>query len=152
MAIGAAVVVIVVGRVRHREDPRFGLVIWLPAIAALVATFLGAVNHVSGGGSPHPRYLLLAVPVAACLVGRAASLLLRGASGASALLGLVPVVALGLYTATRDWDDALPSAGGWLLPNERIGPEWIDAVPLTVLALAACLYLVASGLVWCDPT
>lgn len=148
--IAASIVVVVVERVRHRGDPRFGLVIWLPTIFALVATFLGAVDHVSGGGLAHPRYLLFVVPVAACLVGRAVSLLLRGASGPSGLLGLVPVIALGLFTATRDWDAALPSAGGFLI-YDRIGPGWIDAVLLTVIALAASAYLVAASVTWRRP-
>lgn len=96
-------------------------------LAAWVAAAILIANHIKSGGNPFGRYVLIWIPITACLVGSTLMLLRRSivATGAAAIMVAVYVHhahnRLSHYTTTLEYRFAA-------LPNSALrrplGPEW----------------------------
>ena len=147
VGVVGAVVLVVAGRRRSgAPDGPGGRTPSPPARAWAAAAVLGAVpvvltaQHAAGGGNPHPRYLLPAVPVLAAAVALA-TVRLAGRVGAAVL-----VTALAVLTAAQtrasilDLRDHPLAAPGSPLAAP-VGTGWVPALGTAAAALGLALVL-----------
>ncbi len=164
LGVAASVAVLAVGAVRRRRRPsptpataprgvapptcsaRIAVLTttargWIIVVAALVANWLMMAQHVSGGGMPHSRYLLVAVPVAAIVVATA----VRRLAPRSPLA----VVAVGLALTVHNLNglDEVKDRSGRAGAYEKValGPDWSHPVALALVAVAVAV--VVAGVV-----
>lgn len=124
---------------------------WALLATAVFANWVAAAQHVAGGGLAHPRYLMVAIPAAACAVAAACTRLAAGlrGPGAARRAGLalsVPVAAVLLYNLA-----GAPEAVDRLRHTDAVGgavslgPGWSIVIPLAMTVVAAWLLLRALG-------
>jgi hypothetical protein len=145
MIVGLCVGAVRLGGADRRPGDR--LAPWVPALAYVAVLVWSISSFVAGGGSPHPRYWMGALPVVAVVV----------AAGLDALPGrrwaVVPAGLLSLQVGlgVRAWYEYMGSR--YLIADPS--PSWwgqatgvLDAAgaPLPALSLAAVLVLLAIGL------
>ena len=147
VGVVGAVVLVVAGRRRSGAPDGSGArTPSPPARAWAAAAALGAVpvvltaQHAAGGGNPHPRYLLPAVPVLAAAVALA-TVRLAGRVGAAVL-----VTALAVLTAAQTRASILDLRGDPLAaPGSPlaapVGTGWVPALGTAAAALGLALVL-----------
>ena len=118
---------------------RSEIAIWGGALAWIVVCVVGVTSFASGGGTPHPRYLLPAMPVIAALVVMGVTSLV-GLSRAWLLLvgalGLIDLLLLARLQQTLEVE--VESHAGMGLPG-WLSWQVMPAVVLSVLAGLAAL-------------
>jgi hypothetical protein len=131
--IGAFVVAAIVGlllpdRLRRTRDAmsRRG---WPLLVGAVGAVVFGIVGHTAEGGAPHPRYLLVAMPVLALLAVLGLERLHPVLTEMAVIFLAAASVAM-LVLSVR-WVDRVIAANDL----RRFGPEWVGWVGAAVVVL-----------------
>lgn len=100
-----------------------------PILAVIVAgNLFGIAGHTAGGGSAHPRYLLLVIPILAVVVVAGLDPLHRHLP-AVAVVGLTLASVVMVAKASTWIDDAVSG------PIQRFGPAWLRLVGVAIAGL-----------------
>ncbi|MEZ5177713.1 MAG: hypothetical protein R2746_05360 [Acidimicrobiales bacterium] len=145
--VAATVVLVVLGRRDHGEQPAVAAA--LPPLPARAWAAVGALSavpvvltaqHAAGGGNPHPRYLLPAVPVLAAALATALVRLAGRVATAVVLAGLAMLTAVQARASIRDLADN-PIAGPGSALASPAGPTWVQALGVAAAAVGLVLVL-----------